>query len=121
MRHKFFSAINVLGLTIGMSVCMAVIMLVADQLNYDRHNSKRHNIYRVTTHAVDQHGVINDNQPNAASPLPLRQELLENYTGLTQAVRIMKGFGNGWLEFENQNVNIPLAGFADAEVLTFRV
>jgi len=120
MRHKFFSAINVLGLTIGMSVCMAVIMLVADQLNYDRHNSKRHNIYRVTTHAVDQHGVINDNQPNAASPLPLRQELLENYTGLTQAVRIMKGFGNGWLEFENQNVNIPLAGFfADAEVLTF--
>lgn len=120
MRHKFFSAINVLGLTIGMSVCMAVIMLVADQLNYDRHNSKRHNIYRVTTHAVDQHGVINDNQPNAASPLPLRQELLDNYTGSAQVVRIMKGFGNGWLEFENQNVNIPLAGFfADAEVLTF--
>ena len=120
MRHKFFSAINVLGLTIGMSVCMAVIMLVADQLNYDRHNSKRHNIYRVTTHAVDQHGVINDNQPNAASPLPLRQELLDNYTGSAQVVRMMKGFGNGWLEFENQNVNIPLAGFfADAEVLTF--
>ncbi|HNU43592.1 MAG TPA: ABC transporter permease, partial [Cyclobacteriaceae bacterium] len=120
MRHKFFSAINVLGLTIGMSVCMAVIMLVADQLNYDRHNSKRHNIYRVTTHAVDQHGVINNNQPNAASPLPLRQELLDNYTGSAQVVRIMKGFGNGWLEFENQNVNIPLAGFfADAEVLTF--
>lgn len=120
MRHKFFSAINVFGLAIGMSVCMTVIMLVADQLNYDRHNSKRDQIYRITTHGVDQNGVINDNQPNAASPMTLRGELLENYTGITQAVRLMRGFGNGWLEFENQNVNIPLAGFfADAEALTF--
>ncbi len=120
MRHKFFSAINVFGLAIGMSVCMTVIMLVADQLTYDRHNSKRNQIYRVTTHGVDQNGVINDNQPNAASPMTLRGELLENYTGITQVVRLMRGFGNGWLEFENQNVNIPLAGFfADAEALTF--
>jgi len=120
MRHKFFSAINVFGLAIGMSVCMTVIMLVADQLTYDRHNSKHDQIYRVTTHGVDQNGVINDNQPNAASPMTLRGELLENYTGITQVVRLMRGFGNGWLEFENQNVNIPLAGFfADAEALTF--
>jgi len=120
MRHKFFSAINVFGLAIGMSVCMTVIMLVADQLTYDRHNSNRDQIYRVTTHGVDQNGVINDNQPNAASPMTLRPELLENYTGITQVVRLMRGFGNGWLEFENQNVNIPLAGFfADAEALTF--
>ncbi|MBX2895201.1 MAG: ABC transporter permease [Cyclobacteriaceae bacterium] len=120
MRHKFFSAINVFGLAIGMSVCMTVIMLVADQLNYDRHNSNRNRIYRVTTHHVDQQGVINDDQPNAASPMTLRQELQEKYTGIEKTVRIMRGFGNGWLEFENQNVNIPLAGFfADAEALTF--
>jgi putative ABC transport system permease protein len=120
LRHKFFSGINIFGLAIGMSVCMAIIMLVADQLNYDRHNTKRDRIYRVTTHSVDQNGVINDPQPNAASPMPLKQELLDKYTGIEQAVRLMRGFGNGWLEFENQNVNIPLAGFfADPEVLTF--
>jgi putative ABC transport system permease protein len=120
VRHKFFSAINVFGLAIGMSVCMAIIMLVADQLNYDRHNINRDRIYRVITHYVDQNGVISDPQPNAASPMTLRSELLENYTGVEQVVRIMRGFGNGWLEFENQNVNIPLAGFfADPEALTF--
>lgn len=118
-RHKFFSAINIFGLAIGMSVCMAIIMLVADQLNYDRHNINRDRIYRVITHYVDQNGVL-DPQPNAASPMTLRSELLENYTGVEQVVRIMRGFGNGWLEFENQNVNIPLAGFfADEEALTF--
>lgn len=120
LRHKFFSIINIFGLTVGMSVCMCIIMLVADQLNYDRHNSKRNLIYRVTTHGVDQNGVINDSQPNAASPMPLKQELLDKYTGIEQSVRVMRGFGNGWLELENQNVNIPLAGFfADAEALTF--
>lgn len=120
LHHKFFSAINIFGLTIGMSVCLGIIMLVADQLNYDRYNSKRDRIYRITTYGVDQNGVINDTQPNAASPLPLKQELLDNYTGIKQAVRVMRGFGNGWLELENQNVNIPLTGFfADAEVLSF--
>jgi putative ABC transport system permease protein len=52
--------------------------------------------------------------------MPLRQELLENYTGIEQVVRLKRGFGNSWIELENQNVNIPLAGFyADAEVLQF--
>jgi putative ABC transport system permease protein len=103
-----------------MSICMGIIMLVADQMNYDRHNTKRDRIYRITTQEVDQHGVVTDNQLSAASSMTLRQELMENYTGTEQVVRIMRGFGNGWLEFENQNVNIPLAGFfADAEVLDF--
>lgn len=120
MRHKFFSAINVFGLAIGMSVCMCIIMLVADQLNYDRHNSRRDRIYRITTHAVDENGIISDPQPNAGTPMTLAPEIQEKYTGIEQTVRIMRGFGNGWLEFENQNVNIPLAGFfADADVLTF--
>ena len=35
-RHRFFSSINILGLSVSMAVCMAVIMLVADQLMYDR-------------------------------------------------------------------------------------
>jgi len=120
MRHKFFSAINVFGLAVAMSICMGIIMLVADQMNYDRHNTKRDRIYRITTQEVDQHGVVTDNQVSAASSMTLRQELTENYTGTEQVVRIMRGFGNGWLEFENQNVNIPLAGFfADAEVFDF--
>lgn len=120
LRHKFFSAINIFGLAVAMSICMGIIMLVADQINYDRYNSKRDRIYRITTHEVDQNGVITDNQANAASPMPLRQELLENYIGNEQVVRFMRGFGNGWVEFENQNVNIPLAGFfADPEVFEF--
>jgi putative ABC transport system permease protein len=50
--------------------------------------------------------------------LPLAETLLEDYTGVEKAVRIYRGFGNGWTEFE-QNVNVPLAGFfADPDMLT---
>jgi putative ABC transport system permease protein len=120
IRNKFFSAINIFGLAISMSICMGIIMLVADQMLYDRYNTKVDRIYRVNCVPVDNNGVAKGNVDNATSPLPLASELLQKYTGVGNAVRIKRGFGNGWLEFENQNVNIPLAGFfADAQALDF--
>lgn len=121
LRHRFFSAINVFGLAVAMSICMAIIMLVADQLSYDRYNTNATRIYRVRTHEVDEKGnIIPEYQVNAASCMPLGPELSENYTGIEQVVRLRRGFGNSWISFENQDVNIPLAGFfADEGVLEF--
>jgi putative ABC transport system permease protein len=117
LRHRFFSGINIFGLAVAMSICMGIIMLVADQVNYDRYNSKADRIYRVKTIDMDEKGNQTENQPNSASTMHLKQELLETYTGVEKIVRIKRGFGNGWIEFENQNVTIPLAGFfADPEV-----
>jgi putative ABC transport system permease protein len=59
-------------------------------------------------------------QRNASASMALRSELLEKYTGIENVVRLKFGFGNHWLEFEDQDVNIPLAGFyADPEVFDF--
>ena len=51
-KHKLFSFINIFGLAVAMSVCMGIIMLVADQLMYDQHVAKRDRIYRVTMKPV---------------------------------------------------------------------
>jgi putative ABC transport system permease protein len=110
-RNKFFSAINIFGLAVSMSICMAIIMLVADQMMYDRHITKRDRIFRVNSYAVDNNGVDKSSLDNATSPMTLRDELLENYTGIEKVVRVKRGFGNNWLSFENQNVNIPVKGF----------
>jgi putative ABC transport system permease protein len=111
LRHRFFSSINIFGLAIAMSICMAIIMLVADQLSHDRYNTKADRIYQVITLPVEER------QPNTASPMRLKQELLDKYTGTEKVVRLKRGFGNGWISFENQDVNVPVAGFyADAEV-----
>src|SRR3990170_2152220 len=117
-RNKFFSAINIFGLAVSMSIGMAIIMLVADQMMYDRFNTKRDRIFRVISRPVTNAGVERGGMDNATSPMPLREALLENYTGVENVVRIKRGFGNNWMELEGQNVNIPLTGFfADPEVL----
>src|SRR5688572_6285121 len=112
-RNRFFSAINIFGLAVAMSVSMGIIMLLADQIEYDSHNSKRDRIYRIITTG-------NNGQRNASASMALRRELLEKYTGIEKVVRLRYGFGNHWLEFEDQDVNIPLAGFyADPDVFDF--
>jgi putative ABC transport system permease protein len=115
-KNKLFSAINIFGLAISMSVCLGIIMLVADQLTYDRHNSKRDRVFRVNTRYLDAHGLPAGNDYSTA-PLPVASTLLEEYTNVEKAVRIRRGFGNGWIEFD-QDVSIPLAGFfADPDAL----
>ncbi len=115
LRHRFFSAINIFGLAVAMALSMAIIMLVADQMTYDRYNTKRERIYRLNSIPLGANGETFSEM--ATTTLPLRQELLDNFTGVEKAVRIMRGFGNLWLEIE-QNVNIPVAGyFADPEIL----
>ncbi|HEX5169903.1 MAG TPA: ABC transporter permease [Cyclobacteriaceae bacterium] len=120
IRHRFFSAINIFGLAVAMSIGMAIIMLVADQVSYDYYNTKRNRIYRVTTAEVNEKGIEQDHQRNSASTMALRNELMDKYTGIEKVIRFKRGFGNNWLEFEGQDVNIPLAGFfADPEVFDF--
>lgn len=114
-RHRFFSFINIFGLSIALTICMGIIMLVADQMTYDRYNTKRDRIYRLNSIPYNDNGVMHNE--TATTTLPLRQELLDRYTGVEKAVRIVRGFGNPWIELA-QNVNIPVAGFfADPEIL----
>jgi len=117
-RNKFFSAINIFGLAVSMSIGMAIIMLVADQMMYDSFNTKRERIFRVISRPVNSAGIERGGMDNSTSPMPLREELLGNYTGVEKVVRFKRGFGNNWMELEGQNVNIPLTGFfADPEAL----
>ena len=115
LRHRFFSAINIFGLAVAMTICMAIIMLIADQMMYDRYNTGRDRIYRVNTIPLGENNA--EHNETATTTLPLRNELMESFTGIEKSVRILRGFGNMWLEIE-QNVNIPVAGFfVDPEML----
>ena len=119
LKHKTFSFINIFGLALAMSICMGIIMLVADQMMIDRHNSQSDRVYRINTIPHYTEADRGPGTETATTTLPLRDELLNSYTGVAQAVRILRGFGNNWLELEpNHDINIPVSGyFADPEVL----
>jgi len=52
-RHKVYSVINVLGLTLGIASCLVILLVVKYELGYDRFNSKADRTYRVTLNAID--------------------------------------------------------------------
>lgn len=119
LKHRTFSFINIFGLAVAMSICMGIIMLVADQMMADRHNPNSDRIYRITStpYYKDQNGQPGDEF--STTTLPIRDELLNGYTGVEKAVRLMRGFGNNWVELDPENdINVPVNGFfADPEVL----
>jgi len=46
-KNKGFSAINILGLAIGVATCLVILLYVVDELSYDRYNLKADDIYRI--------------------------------------------------------------------------
>jgi putative ABC transport system permease protein len=107
LKNKTFSLINILGLATSMSVCIVIIMLVADQLSYDRHNTKRENIYRILTERDDSNDFVN---LFATSPMPIADKITKDYSGVKSVTRILRGFGNSWIGI-GDDLNIPIGGF----------
>src|SRR5450432_2658687 len=74
-KNKAFSAINIIGLAGGLSVCLLIVLYVVDELNYDRYNKSSGDIYR-----VDADLVFNGTRFNSAvTPEPLAAALKRDY------------------------------------------
>ncbi len=114
-RYRVFTAINILGLAIGLSVCMIIIMSVAYQLKSDRFNSNYDHMYRVISSKTDITGLFGN---NASTTLAIGTSL-EEHTAVEQVVKIRGGFGRHWVGIPGEQ-HIPLAGlFADKGFVEF--
>jgi putative ABC transport system permease protein len=82
-KYKTFSFINIFGLALAMSVCLLVILMLSDQLRYDRFNTKSDRIYRVITY------IPQGRQPYATSPFPSGPYLKSNYPVIEDAVSLL--------------------------------
>lgn len=92
-RHKGFSLLNIFGLSLSMSVCMLIIVIIVDQFSYDSQHTKKERIYRVQT--IDN---LSDWSLNkyASTAFPLANELVNNYPFIEEAVLIKSTFnGDG--------------------------
>lgn len=61
LKQKFYSVINILGLTIGIATCLFILMYIQDELSYDKFHSKGDRIHRVWIA-----GVMNGQEFNGA-------------------------------------------------------
>ena len=48
VKNKFYSVLNIAGLTIGITSCILIFLYVQFELSYDKYNKQSKNIYRLT-------------------------------------------------------------------------
>ncbi len=93
-KEKTYSAINILGLTIGITCSVLLLMYILDELSYDKYHKNADNIYRVVSNIKEP-----DNQFTwAVAQIPLAEELQDNYPEVINAVRF---FGTGRTLYKN--------------------
>ena len=75
IRKKAYSAINIVGLAIGMAVAMLIGLWVQDELSFDQYHENHSRVAQVM-----EHQSLNGNiSTQPALPIPLKAELLSKY------------------------------------------
>src|SRR5687768_9503171 len=88
VKDKTYSIINILGLTIGITCSLFLLMYILDELSYDRYHKNADSIYRVISNIKEPDNAFTW----AVAQIPLAEELRDNYPEVKNAVRF---FGMG--------------------------
>jgi len=108
LKNKAFSFINILGLSIGISVCFIIMLFVQDELSYDRFNKKADRIVRIYFKAVMYGGKISE----AGVMPPVAKALKNDYPEVEDATR----FKRDWrpkIEYQHKIFKEGEAAFVD--------
>lgn len=110
-KNKGFTAINILGLALGLATCLLIVFYVVDELSYDRYNTKADRIYR-----VNEDLKLGENKVQYAVAMPpLAKTLKAEYSYVEDAVRIKRA---GTTHVKKGSINIieNSVAFADASI-----
>ncbi len=109
--NKLFSAINVLGLAIGLACCILILLFVRNELSYDRHYENADRTVRVVRHFTTS----NLHLATVAAPFgPLLQEDFPEVEDMTR-LNVM----NLPLSVEDRTFSNLVMGMADPNLFDF--
>ncbi|MDH5382384.1 MAG: ABC transporter permease, partial [Cyclobacteriaceae bacterium] len=82
-RDKIYGVVNILGLTIGITSCMFLLLFINDELSYDRYHQNADNIYRVVSSFKEPDNAY----VWAVTQIPFAPEVKSKYPEVKNAVR----------------------------------
>src|SRR5688572_30148830 len=97
-KHKFFSAINILGMTAGITASLLIILWVLDELSYDQFHKNADRIYQ-----LGLHGKMGgqDIRTTTTCP-PMAAALVNEFPEVEAATRITPYFNAPVIRFDDQ-------------------
>src|SRR4028118_218938 len=84
LRNKSYTAINVFGLAIGITVCLTIFLVIQFETSFDNFHSKKDRIYRVLTEFKDPSGA----SYSSGVPFPLPKTLRNDFPQLEKVTAI---------------------------------
>lgn len=97
-KHKFFSAINILGMTLGVTASLLIILWVTDELGYDRFHNDFERMYQ-----VGLHGKISGQDIRVSNTCPpMAQALVSEIPEVESASRLVPYYGSPAIKFEDR-------------------
>lgn len=98
-KYRFYSAINILGLSVGVAVCLVIALFVVNEWSYDKHHEHAHRIYRIESEIVfggnHWHMVL--------APAPMAAALPEEFPEVEAAVHF-RSRGSYLVKREVENI-----------------
>ena len=108
IRNKFYSIINMIGLAIGITACILIMLYVQNELSYDKFQEKADRIYRVNLFSVRDNNTFKLPQ---SSP-PLRNTIQDVIPEVEEAVRVSQ-YWEPVMQYKDKVFNETKWCFAD--------
>ncbi len=108
-RNKAFSAINIIGLSVGIATCLLITMYIIHELSYDRYHEKADRMVSVFFRGNVQGQRMNEGSVMA----PVARQLKADFPEVEEAVRI-RAYGQPKLVVEGRLFQSDPFAFVDA-------
>jgi putative ABC transport system permease protein len=95
-KNKIYTAINVLGLAVGMACCLMIFLFVNDELNYDKFQKHYQRIYRIIYHSTNGYDF-------ARVPPPIQPLLKNNFPAIETSARVFSRSISVSINYEGKN------------------
>jgi len=110
-RDVTYSLINIIGLTIGITGSLILILYVFDDLSYDRYHEKSGRIYRISSRISEPDDAFNW----SVTQVPLAPQLKADYPEVEEATRFIQS-GRHLYGYEDKEFFEEEVSFADSNV-----
>jgi len=89
LSSKLFSAINVFGLSVGMTCCMLLLLYILSETSFDKHQEHVNDLYLLRSENVQSNG---EKMDNPRAPAPYAQAVKAEFPEVIQVTRLWQNF-----------------------------
>jgi putative ABC transport system permease protein len=119
LKHFGYSILNILGLTIGISSALFLIIYVSDEVSYDRYHEKADRIYRVSSKITE----TDDQFTWIVAQIPFGPQVAQDYPEVQSFVRFFN-MPRAVYKYEDKEFNEENFYYADStlfDIFTYKV